>query len=85
MELQLSLEELVFLLLAAGKFASSMVIRDILLDQPEELLARWKMRLISMRISVEHLIYTVLNNQNLSLCGQKLIELIKNSRYICKF
>ena len=39
LELWLSLEGLVFLLLPAGKFASSMVIRDILLDQPEEFLA----------------------------------------------
>ena len=28
-----------FLLVAAGKFAPSVVIRDILLDQPEEFLA----------------------------------------------
>ena len=41
--------------------------------------------LISMRIYVEHLIYTLLNNQNVSLCGQKSVELIKDSRYICKF
>ena len=41
--------------------------------------------LISMRIYVEHIIYTLLNNQNVSLCGQKSVELIKESRYICKF
>ena len=33
--------------------------------------------LISMRIYVEHLI------KNVSLCGQKSVELIKKSRYIC--
>ena len=41
--------------------------------------------LISMRIYTEHIIYTLLNNQNVSLCGQKSVELIKESRYICKF
>ena len=41
--------------------------------------------LIGMRIYVEHIIYTLLNNQNVSLCGQKLVELIIESRYICKF
>ena len=40
LELHLSLEGLMFLLVAIGKFTSSMVIRDILLDQPEEFLAR---------------------------------------------
>ena len=40
--------------------------------------------LISMRIYVEHLVYTFLNNQNLSLCDQKSVELIKDSRYIRK-
>ena len=39
LELRLSLEGLVLFLLAAGKSVSSMVIRDILLDQPEEFLA----------------------------------------------
>ena len=38
-ELQLSVDGLVFLLPPAGKFASWMVIRDVLLDQPEEFLA----------------------------------------------
>ena len=41
LELWLSLEGLVSLLPAAGKFALlSMVSRDVLLDQPEEFLAR---------------------------------------------
>ena len=40
LEFRLSLEGLVFLLPAAGKFALSMVSRDVLLDQPEEFLAR---------------------------------------------
>ena len=31
---------------------------------------------------VEHLRYTLLNNQNISLCGQKSVELIKKSKYI---
>ena len=39
LELRLSLEVLVFLLPAAERFVSSMVIRDVLLDQPEEFLA----------------------------------------------
>ena len=37
--------------------------------------------LISMRIYAEHLIYTFLNNQNVSLCDQKSVELIKESIY----
>ena len=41
--------------------------------------------LISMRVYVEHIICTLLNNQNISLCGQKSVGLIKESRYICKF
>ena len=41
--------------------------------------------LTGMRIYVEHIIYTLLNNQNVSLCGQKSVELIIESRYICKF
>ena len=40
-------------------------------------------KLISMRMYVEHLRYTLLNNQNISLCGQKSVELIKKSKYIC--
>ena len=39
LELGLSLVGLVFFLPEAGKFASSMVIREILLDQPVEFLA----------------------------------------------
>ena len=39
LELQLSLEVLVFLLPVAESTVSSMVIRDVLLDQPEEFLA----------------------------------------------
>ena len=39
LELWLYLEVLVFLLPAAERFVSSMVIRDVLLDQPEEFLA----------------------------------------------
>ena len=39
LELGLSLELLVFLLPAAETFVSSMVIRHVLLDQPEEFLA----------------------------------------------
>ena len=39
LELRLSLEVLVILLPAAERFVSSMVIRDVLLDQPEEFLA----------------------------------------------
>ena len=39
LELQLSLEVLVFLLPAAERTVSSMVIRDVLLSQPEEFLA----------------------------------------------
>ena len=35
-------------------------------------------KLISMRMYVKHLRYTLLNNQNVSLCGQKSVELIKN-------
>ena len=31
-----------------------------------------------MRMYVKHLRYTLLNNQNVSLCGQKSVELIKN-------
>ena len=38
--------------------------------------------LISMRIYVEHLMCTLLNNQNVSLYGKKSVELIKDSRYI---
>ena len=41
--------------------------------------------LINMRIYVEQLIYTFLNKQNVSLCGQKSVELTLESRYICKF
>ena len=43
----------------------------------------WSIR-ISVRIYLEHLIYT-LSNQNVSLCGQKSVQLLKESRYICKF
>ena len=39
LEVELSLEGLVFLLPAAGKFESSMDIRNVLLGQPEEFLA----------------------------------------------
>ena len=43
--------------------------------------------LTSMRIWLEYLIYVLLSIQNVYLCGQKLAELIKNSRYIyyCTF
>ena len=34
-----------------------------------------------MRIYIEHIIYTLLNNQNVSLCDQKSVELIKESIY----
>ena len=53
--------------------------------------AHHRLILISLRIYVEHLIYTLLNNQNVSLCSQKSVELIKEWRYIyiyichCKF
>ena len=40
--------------------------------------SRHRSKLISMRMYVEHLRYTLLNNQNVSLCGQKSVELIKN-------
>ena len=33
-----------------------------------------------MKIYVEDLIYTLLNNQNVSLCCQKSVELIKKSQ-----
>ena len=39
LELELSLERSVFLLRAAGKFAFSIVIKAVLLDQTEEFLA----------------------------------------------
>ena len=39
LELVLSMERLVFLLTAAGKFACSMAIKDVLLDQTEKFLA----------------------------------------------
>ena len=41
--------------------------------------------LISMKIYLEYLclIYILVNNQNIYLCGQKSVELIKNSRYMC--
>ena len=35
-----------------------------------------------MRTYVEHLIHTLLNNQNVSLCGQKSVELIKKPRFM---
>ena len=35
-----------------------------------------------MKIYVEDLIYTLLNNQNVSLCCQKSVELIKKSQDI---
>ena len=38
--------------------------------------------LISMGIYVEHIIYTLLDNQNISLCVRKLVELKKESRYV---
>ena len=38
--------------------------------------------LIGMRIYVAHIIYNLLNNQNVSLCGQKSVELIIESRYM---
>ena len=41
--------------------------------------------LINMRVYVEHIIYTLLNNQNVSLCDQESVGLIKESRYLCKF
>ena len=44
--------------------------------------AHHRLILISLRIYVEHLIYTLLNNQNVSLCSQKSVELIKEWRYI---
>ena len=37
--------------------------------------ARHGSLLITMRIYVEHLIYTFLNKQNVSLCDQKSVEL----------
>ena len=40
--------------------------------------SRHRSKLISMRMYVEHLRYTLWNNQNVSLCGQKSVELIKN-------
>ena len=44
--------------------------------------AHHRLILISLRIYVEHLICTLLNNQNVSLCSQKSVELIKEWRYI---
>ena len=38
--------------------------------------------LTSMRIWLEYLIYVLLSIQNVYLCGQKLAELIKNSKYL---
>ena len=35
-----------------------------------------------MGIYVEHIIYTLLDNQNISLCVRKLVELKKESRYV---
>ena len=35
----------------------------------------------SILICIKHIIYTLLNNQNVYQCSQKSVELIKESRY----
>ena len=56
LELWLSLERLVFWLLAGGNFASSMVVRDTLLDQPEEFLAGQMQNEIFMEMQLKDLV-----------------------------